>query len=342
MNLDEIVILYLSYKNSSENYCKEYRNFVEKIYNDITNIKNNKKIKVRLVPIEVTNFRDGEIKVIVEENVRKRSCFFIHNSNEEPAKWFLELGCVNEALKFSDADKIIDVLPYLKFSRQDRKDVSRVALNARVVAKLISEYANRVMTVDVHSSQIQGFYDIPFDNLYSFPTVVEYLYNKHKPFLENLVIMSPDSGGVSRAELFKNKLAEKGISSELAFGYKTRPKPGEVGKYNVLGNISNKNILIIDDIIDSGNTLLKAWEKLKKKGAKKVWAYATHGLFTEGVEKLTNKFDKILVSDSVYIENKKPISQGKLEIISLSELFGEAIYRTAVGESLSKLFEIKK
>ena len=148
----------------------------------------------KLVELEIKEFKDREKKFRISKNVRKRNCFFIHDSTKEPAAWFLEVMCVNEALKYASAAEITDVLPYILFSRQDRKDVSRVAISARTVAKGISLDADRVLTIDLHAPQIQGFYSIPVDNLYSFPTVVDYLKEKHEDFLEDLVIASTDAG----------------------------------------------------------------------------------------------------------------------------------------------------
>ncbi|MFA5084487.1 MAG: ribose-phosphate diphosphokinase [Candidatus Paceibacterota bacterium] len=308
--------------------------FALKVFKSIEN-KNEKDFLMDFVNINFKEFRDKEEKIKILDTVRKKNCFFIHDSNKEPNTWFTELAFVNEALRGASAKDITNILPYLKFSRQDRKDEARVALNAKAVAKSISSYANKVMTVDVHALQIQGFYDIPFDPLYSFPTVVDYLCDNHRNELENLVIMSPDAGGAPRARSFKNKLENKKVITELAIGYKERPRPGEVSEeYVILGNVDGKNVLIIDDIIDSGNTLNIAAKKLKEKGAKQIWAYATHGLFTEGVEKMTDVFDKVMVSDTLYVE-----PHAKLETISIANLIGEAIYRNAKGYSLSELFK---
>ncbi|MEM1535545.1 MAG: ribose-phosphate diphosphokinase [Candidatus Pacearchaeota archaeon] len=307
--------------------------FAKKVYQYIVE-KPERDFPVRFVNIEIKRFRDREEKVRITENIRKKQCYFIHDSSKEPAYWFTELALINETLHSSAASEIVDVLPYLKFARQDRKDESRTSQNAKVVAELISKYADRCISVDVHAPQIQGFFGIPFDNLYSFPTIVEYLYKNHKSFLENIVVMSPDRGGVERATSFKNKLAKKGIEASLAIGYKSRPKPGEVSeKYEILGEVKGKNVLIVDDIIDSGGTLCRAADALRKKHAKAIWAYATHGLFTEGTRAVTRKLDKVLVSDTIYNKRSR-----KLEIISLAELFGEAIYRAIKGESISELF----
>lgn len=313
--------------------------FINKVYQKV-----NKKFKkslnlqeeVELIELKIKEFRDKEIKVKISENIREKVCFFIHDSSLRPDRWFLELALTNYALKFSSASKIIDVLPYLLFSRQDRKDESRVAINAKAVADLISMYTDRVITCELHAPQIQGFYSIPLDNLFAFPVVVKYIFSKYKSIQKNLVIMSPDTGGVERARAFLNrysKIFKK--EAELAFAYKYRPKPGEIGEYHILGDVEGKDVFIVDDIIDSGGTLINAAKSLKQLGAKKIYAYATHALFTEGFEKLKDYFDR------VFISNTRPptIKDKKLEVIDLSELFAEAIYRISNKQSLSSLFE---
>ena len=314
-----------------------YKYFIKKVYEKLSEKLED---KVKLVNVKIKTFRDGEIKVKIEENVREKICFYIHDCSLPPNDWFLQLSFINYALKYSSASKVVDVLPYLYFSRQDRKDESRVAINARVVADNISLYADEVITCDLHSPQIQAFYSIPLNNLYSFPHAIDQMLmdeETRKDFYDGLVIMSPDAGGVKRAESFLKRLSKK-INKEidLVFGYKKRPKEGEVSEYKVSGNVKDikgKNVLIVDDIIDSGNTLINAARVLKENKAKKVFAYATHGLFTEGYEKLLNILDRIFVS------NTKPQDEKKVKVIDLSDLFAEAIYRIYTGQSLSILFE---
>jgi len=288
-------------------------------------------------PIEKIIFRDKEIKIRIRDNVRKSECFFVHDSNHNPSDWFLELAFVNEALHNSSASEITDVLPYLRFSRQDRKDKSRVAQNIKVVADVLNTCADRAVTLDVHAPQIALACSIPFDNLYSFPTVIDHLIKNHPSVLENIMLMSPDAGGVKRVESFRNRLSYCGIESDIAIGYKSRPREGEIGVFKMVGDVENKNVIIIDDIIDSGKTLVEAAQELRKKGAKKIYAYGTHALFTEGVYKAVENFERIFVSDTL-----KQTKHEKLEIISVTGLFAEAIKRISKGESLSELFETKK
>jgi len=292
-----------------------------------------KKIDVRLVKINVKKFRNGEKKVKIEENIRKHSCFLLHDSSKQPDSWFFELIAILHALKSSGASEITAVLPCLLYSRQDRKDESRVAINAKMVADCISMYANRVITVDLHADQIQGFYSIPVDNLYAFPVVVNYLKEKHPEFLNDLVLTATDAGAVKLAYVFAKRLEKHGIKSEIAIGSKHRPKPGEVDDFKIVGDVNGKNIFIAEDIIDSGNTIVRCAEVLRKEGAKKICVYATHGIFTEG-------FEKLKIVDKIFVGNTFPEQdKNNVEVISLTPLLAEAIYREAVGESLSALFD---
>jgi ribose-phosphate pyrophosphokinase len=279
--------------------------------------------------INIKRFRDGEIKTKINLNIRGKSCFFIHDCSKNPAEWFLELALINQAMVKSSADEIIDVLPYLKFSRQDRKDESRVSINAQVVADLIDRNADGVLTLDVHNPAIDGFYHKRFDNLYSFKTVVEHLELKHPEIFSNLVVMSPDAGGTERANAFSRKIG----GTEIAIGYKQRKVAGEVDSLRIIGDVKGKNVFLIDDMVDSGNTLIKASKAAREQGALKVYAYCTHGLFTEGVDRVVENFDLFFIGDTL-IQKQHP----KLEIISFASLFAEAIYRISHGESLSALF----
>jgi ribose-phosphate pyrophosphokinase len=313
-----------------------YGYFIKSTYEKFKQRMGKLEEEVELIGVKIKRFRDGEIKVKIEKSVREKSCFFIPDCSLTPSEWFLQLALINHALKNSSAAKIIDVIPYHYFARQDRKDESRVAINARVVADVVSLYADRVVTCDLHSPQIQGFYSIPVDNLYSFPYAIDQIV-KHEDIekdMENLVVMSPDTGGAKRAEAFLKRLAKKFNKEdwmELVIGYKTRPREGEIGKYRLIGNVEGKNVLIVDDMVDSGGTLVEAEKALRAAGAKKVFAYATHGLFTEGYAKF--KLDRIFVS------NTRPQDSKKVEVIDLTDLFAEAMFRIYKKQSLSNLFE---
>lgn len=284
-----------------------------------------------LVEIDNKEFRDNEFKAKISKNVRKRNCYFIHDSSKDPSRWLSELAFVNNTLKNASAQTIVDVLPYLKFSRQDRKDESRVCISAQVVADIVGLYSNRLITLDVHNESLQGFYNRPADTLLSHPVVGNYLKKNHPSLLEEMVIGSPDVGGGKRAELFANYMGK-----DMVMGYKTRKEAGEVQDLDLMGNIKGKNVLFVDDILDSGGTLVKASQKAREKGAKKVGAYITHGLFTKGIEKLES-LDYLFVGDTIP-QTEKVKNSDKVEIISFVDLFSETIYRADKGESISKLF----
>lgn len=306
--------------------------FAKGVYNFLK-AKEGKDFSVFLVDIEKTRFKDGEVKIRIADNIRNKKCFLIHDSNKPPYEWFTELVFKLEAMGFSSPKEVSVILPYTRFARQDRKDESRVSVNAKALADVISLYADRGMTVDLHTPQIQEYFSIPFDNLYSLTSLLNYLQKKHPDFLHDLVIVSPDLGGGKRADSFVKKLTSRGIKAEVAFGHKTREKVNEVESIVIIGDVKDKNCLVVDDIIDTGNTMVKTAHKLKEIGAKKVFCYGTHGLFTDGMEKFS-VFDKIFVSDTL-----KTQAFANVEVVSLINLFGEAIYRTAIGQSLSILFD---
>jgi ribose-phosphate pyrophosphokinase len=302
--------------------------FAKEIYTKISA----KSDQFSLNQVHINKFRDGEIKPKIEDNVRKHNCFFIHDSSKPPTEWLTELVLVNNALQGSSANEVTNVLPYLRFARQDRKDETRVPISARVVADMIGLYADRVVSIDVHNPALQGFYNIPFDNLLSFSTVIKYLRANHPDTLEDVMVMSPDAGGTERASALSKKL---GGTGDIAVGYKRRVEAGKVADLKILGDVRGKNVFVVDDIIDSGGTLVKACEALKDGGARNVYAYATHGIFTKGTEHLTACFDKVFVSDTLIRDG----SQNGVEVIPFAPLFAEAIYRIHMGESLSQLFD---
>ncbi len=308
-----------------EGYGWEY---AKKIYQELQRRNNG----FELNEVRVKRFRDGEIKPKIELNVRKRNCYFIHDPNLSPSEWFTQLCLINQTLRKSSAQEIIDVFPYLRFSRQDRKDESRVPISAKVVADVIGLYADRVLTIDFHNPAIDGFYSIPVDNLSSYPVVVRYLGENYSGILKNLVIMSTDAGGASRAKAFAKKLDV----SEIAVSYKSREKEGEVESLKILGEIKDRNVLIIDDMVDSGGTLIKAVEAARANGAIKVYGYCTHGLFTESLAKVSDQFDLFFIGDTLKLSEPP---KDNVRIISFAPLFAEAIYRTSEGESLSELFQ---
>jgi ribose-phosphate pyrophosphokinase len=322
--MEEVAIIAESHGESFE--------FARGIYNFLKG-KENTEFSVSLIDIERTVFKDGEVKIKIAENIRNKKCFLIHDSNKHPYEWFTELVFKLEAMTFSSPKEINIVMPYTRFARQDRKDESRVSVNAKALADVVSLYADRGMTVDLHTPQIQEFFGIPFDNLFSVTSLINYLRKNHAEMLENLVLVSPDLGGAKSVEYLVKIFEKMGIKARIALGHKVREKANEVAKIIIIGDVEGRNCLIVDDIIDTGGTMVLTAKKLREKGANKIYAYATHCLFSEGIEKF-KVFDKIIVSDTL----KTPEAYNK-EILSLINLFGEAIYRTATGQSLSVLFE---
>jgi len=306
--------------------------FVQGIFDYICR-KEGRGFLVNLGRMDRTEFKDGEYKLKISHNIREKKVFFIHDSNKEPTKWLTDLIFVLDAMRYSSPSEINVVLPYTRFARQDRKDESRVSVNIKAVADIVSFYAHRGLTIDLHAPQIQEFFGIPFDNLFSHPVVIDHLREKHPEFLNNLVVVSPDAGGGGRVGAFQKKLARDGINSDMAICYKRRARENVVEEIKIMGDVAGKNCLILDDLIDTGGTLVKCAQSLKAAGAVRVFAYGTHGLFSDGGDKF-GEIDKLLVSDTLCCD-----IVGNFERVSMVDLFGEAIYRTIVGESLSGLFE---
>ncbi len=306
--------------------------FAKGVYDYIMR-KEERRFSVILADLERTEFRDGEYKLRISHNIRRRKVFFIHDANKDACKWITDLLFTLEAMTFSSPSEINVILPYTRFARQDRKDESRVSVNSKVIADIISFYADRGMTIDLHMPQIQEYFNIPFDNLKTAPILVDYLLKEHAELLGNFVIVSPDAGGGKRVESVQKTLANRGVDVDMAVCYKKRAGVNKVGEMVVMGDVSGKNCLLVDDLVDTGGTLVKAAEVLKAGGARNVMAYCTHGLFTDGFDKF-RVLDKMIVSDSLFNSPRE-----NLEVISLVEIFGEAIYRTYLGQSLSVLFD---
>jgi ribose-phosphate pyrophosphokinase len=291
---------------------------------------------VRLEEVSIDHFRNQEISIHIPENVRKKEVYFIHDSTKNPQEWWIELLLLKDLLLSASAESVSLVLPDMLYSRQDRKDKPHVPISARALAKSLSTGIKRIITMDLHAPQLQGFYpeNIPLDNLYSFTIFAKYL-NETKNEIENLkelVILSPDAGGVDRAKSFAQRLESK---YPVAFIEKRRVKAGEIESMRLAGDVDGKNVLIVDDIIDSGVTLCKAVELLKENGAKKLFCYGTHGSFTLGTQNLRDSFERVMTSNTHNQEREG------IESIDVSPVFAEAIYRAQVGESISSLFTLE-
>ncbi len=303
-------------------------------------IREKKGILILLKDVSIKHFKNGEIDMHVPENVRQKDVYFIHDSTKNPQEWWVEILLLEDLLLRASAKSVTLVLPNMLYSRKDRKEKPHVPISAKALADSIFPGIGRVITMDLHATQIQGFYpqNVPLDNLYSFSAVARYIKENHvidSP--ENLVILSPDAGGVDRAKAFAQKLGSK---HPLAFIYKRRATEGigdtkDIKETILVGDVFNKDVLIIDDLIDSGGTLCKAAELLKQNGARKLFCYGTHGLFSKGTEELLRCFEVIMTGNTHYQKEANKVS-----IIDLSPIFAEAIYRAIVGESISELFDL--
>jgi len=302
--------------------------------NKLLSQKISKYLKNRLVNSSIKKFADGEIYIEINENIRGNSIFIIQSTSSPANDNLMELLICIDALKRSSAKNITAVIPYFGYARQDRKVVPRTSISAKLVSNLITKAgADRIVTVDLHAGQIQGFFDIPVDNLFSTPIFSRHIKRKIKN--KNLICVAPDVGGVERARALGRKL-----DVGLAIVDKRRPVPGKSQVMNVIGNVKGKTCIIIDDIIDSGGTIINAANALKKRGAKEVHVYVTHGVLSgESVEKIKkSKIKNLVVTDT--IDNSDRVKKARnIEILSISNLLAEAMKRISNSTSVSDLFK---
>ena len=292
-----------------------------------------KRLKLKLVNTNIRRFADGEIYVEINENIRGNSVFVIQSTSNPANDNLMELLLVIDALKRSSAKNVTAVIPYFGYARQDRKVAPRTSISAKVVANLITNAgASRVVTVDLHAGQIQGFFDMPVDNLFTTPLFAKYIKTKFNN--KKLICVSPDVGGVQRTRGLATR-----IKADLAIIDKRRPAPGKSRVMNLIGNVKNKTCIIVDDIIDSGGTIVNAVEALKKNGANEVYVFITHAVLSgDAVKKIKNsKIKKLIITDT--IDNSQKIkNNSKIEVLSISSLMSEAIKRIANSNSVSDLF----
>tara|TARA_B110001452_G_scaffold265715_1_gene270939 strand:+ start:324 stop:1256 length:933 start_codon:yes stop_codon:yes gene_type:complete len=292
-----------------------------------------KKLKLKLVNTNIKRFSDGEIFIEINENIRGNSVFVIQSTSNPANDNLMELLLVIDALKRSSAKNITAVIPYFGYARQDRKVAPRTSISAKVVANLITNAgASRVVTVDLHAGQIQGFFDMPVDNLFTTPLFAKYIKKKFKS--KNLICVSPDIGGVQRTRGLATR-----IKADLAIIDKRRPKPGQSQVMNIIGNVKGKTCIIVDDIIDSGGTIVNAVDALKKAGAVDVYVFITHAVLSgEAVKKIKNsKIKKLIITDTIDTFQKIK-NNNKIEVLSIASLMSEAIKRIANSNSVSDLF----
>ncbi len=296
--------------------------------------KISKFLKNRLVNSNIRKFADGEIYIEINENIRGNSIFLIQSVSSPANDNLMELLLSIDALKRSSAKNITAVIPYFGYARQDRKVVPRTSISAKLVSNLIAKAgADRVVTVDLHSGQIQGFFDIPVDNLFATPIFARHIKKKLKK--NNIICVAPDVGGTARA-----RALGKLLNVDLAIVDKRRPAPGKSEVMNVIGNVKNKTCILVDDIIDSGGTIVNAASELKKRGAKDVHVYVTHGVLSgNAVEKIKKSLIKNLVVTDT-INNSMKVKKAKnIEVLTISNLVGEAIKRISNSTSVSDLFK---
>ncbi|MBK9493850.1 MAG: Ribose-phosphate pyrophosphokinase [Alphaproteobacteria bacterium ADurb.BinA280] len=283
----------------------------------------------------VGTFSDGEVQVEIEENVRRQEVFVIQPTCAPTAEHFMELLVLIDALKRASAASVTAVVPYFGYARQDRRPRSaRVPITAKVAAKMFSAVgADRVLTVDLHSDQVQGFFDMPVDNVYASPLLLADVWRTQGT--DNLIVVSPDVGGVVRARAIAKRLDD----ADLAIIDKRRPRANVSTVMNIIGDVSGKTCVLVDDIVDTAGTLCAAAVALKEQGAHKVLAYCTHPVLSgPAISNLVNSpLDQLVVTDTIPL-TAAAVACGKIRQVSVAELLAETIRRIAFGESVSSLY----
>ena len=291
-------------------------------------------VGVGLSKCEVKRFADKEIFVEMHENVRGEDVFVIQSTSFPANDNLMELLIIIDTLRRASAKRITAVVPYFGYARQDRKPGPRTPITSKLVANMIDKAgANRVLTLDLHAGQIQGFFDIPTDNLFAAPVLTSNIKDKIKN--KTPIIVSPDVGGVVRARIIASRIA-----ADLAIVDKRREKAGESEVMNIIGDVEGRACFIIDDIVDSAGTLCNASNALLEQGATEVYAYVTHGVLSgDAVERVNNSsLTKLVLTDTIE-ESDSVLKSNKIEVISISSLLGEAIKRISDEKSVSSLFD---
>jgi ribose-phosphate pyrophosphokinase len=289
-------------------------------------------LDIELGKCVLERFSDGEIHFYIDENVRGEDIFIVQTGGEEANVYLMELFLMIDAFKRASAERITAVIPYYSYARQDWKDRPRVPISARLIADLLEAAgADRVLAMDLHSPQIQGFFSVPMDNLMAAPVLVKYI---HTLGLKDLVIVSPDAGGVGRARWFAKRL-----EADLAIIDKRRPSPNVAKVFNVIGEVKERNVIIVDDMVDTAGTLVQSAAALKENGARRVFAACTHPVLSgKAMERINDSsLEKLIVTNTIPMRNSSD-SMDKFVVLSVAELFGEAILRINKGLSVSSLF----
>ncbi|SEV92995.1 ribose-phosphate pyrophosphokinase [Cognatiyoonia koreensis] len=293
---------------------------------------------VNLVDARVERFNDGEIFVEVFENVRGEDMYIIQPTSNPANDNLMELLIISDALRRSSAARITAVIPYFGYARQDRRSKARTPITAKLVANMLIEAGiERILTLDLHATQIQGFFDIPVDNLYASPIFALDVMHHFKDQIEDVMVVSPDVGGVARAR----DLAQR-INAPLSIVDKRRGKPGEVAEMTVIGDVKGRTCLIVDDIVDTAGTLCKAAEVLMENGAKEVHSYITHGVLSgPAVERISKSVMKNLVITDTIAPTDAVKNCKNIRIVGTAPVFAQAILNTWSGTSVSSLFSHK-
>jgi ribose-phosphate pyrophosphokinase len=306
-----------------------------KIVSGNANLELTKKITesvgVELSETKVGRFSDGEIQVKIVDNVRGADCFIIQPTCPPVNENLMELLVLADALKRASAKRITAVVPYYGYARQDRKSEPRVPITARLVANLLATAGiTRLLTMDLHAGQIQGFFDIPVDHLYAKPILSKYFQDKD---LKNVVVVSPDAGGADRARSFA-----KSIHADLVIVDKRRPRPNEASIMNIIGEVEGKTCIIVDDLVDTAGTLTKVADAIKEKGAARVLAAASHGVLSgQAKQRVQNSaLEELVITDTIPLSKEGP--NEKIVVLSVAPVLAEAIKRISNDESISTLF----
>ena len=290
-------------------------------------------LRINLTPVECSRFSDGEIFVKIQESIRGSDVFIIQSTNKPVNDNMMELLLLIDAAKRASAKSVTAVVPYYGYARQDRKVEPRVPISAKMVANLLESVSvDRLVTVDIHSNQTQGFFNIPVDNIYAAPILLNYVRSLA---IEDLVVVSPDAGGTHRARSFSAQL-----NAGLAIIDKRRPQANRSVVMNVIGEVEGKNCLILDDLIDTGGTIINAANALRERGARDIYCVCTHPVFSDNaIERLVQtQFRKIIFTDTIPLAKDDIPDNRCIEILSVSDLLAEVIRRIHFGSSLEGIF----
>lgn len=289
-------------------------------------------LKMPLGKAKVNTFSDGEIQIEIEDNVRTKDVFIIQSTCNPVNRHLMELLLMIDAMKRASASRITAVIPYYGYSRQDKKVAPRVPISAKLVADMLTTAgANRIITMDLHAGQIQGFFNIPVDNLFAAPVILRYI---RENLTNDVVVVSPDAGGVERARAFAKRL-----HASLAIVDKRRSAPNVAKAMAVIGDVKDKTAIILDDMVDTAGTLTEAAGVLMANGAKEVYACAGHGVLSgPAIDRIkSSELKSLVVTDTIPL-TPEAVACGKIKVLSIAELVGEAIIRSNRGDSVTSLF----